>query len=143
MTYTPKTNRKRIDNTEACQNAYDNWKKSPHLNLIQATEKFGVTEETFRYFLKKNGLVRPDESTRRDPQSPRQIAIFTAYHEAVKRNEDINFALRFADSKTRSITKGDFYSFCRRNNLAELPDRGTKVLRGVTKHDIKSYFDGR
>lgn len=111
---------------------------NPYLRLIDVAEKFGIGDDSLRYYLKANGHTRPDGGTQRPAsgQSDRQVRIRSTYERAIKEGKDANWAVNFANEGTgkRSINKGDFVYYAVKNDLPELPDPNKKVAPAVVPY---------
>lgn len=106
-----------------CSKAYEHWVKHPYLRLIDLGDKFAVSPDAIRYWVKKNGHSRPDGKDFRPVVSERKQAIIDAYNDAVKQGKDICWAVERANEgrASRSVNKGDFTYYAVKNNLPELP----------------------
>jgi len=113
-----------------CREAYDHWVAHPHLRLVDLADKFLIGDDSLRYFLKANGLERPDGGSPRPTSgtSDRQTRIRETYEEAIKHGHDANWAVAKANEGTgkRSVNKGDFVYYAVKNDKPELADPSKK-----------------
>lgn len=103
--------------------AYEHWLANPYLVMSDLGDKFGVSPESIRHFVKTRGLKRPDGKGFRPATSERKDAIVNAYNLARKEGKDINWAVTKANEgrANRSVNKGDLVYYAVKNDLPELP----------------------
>lgn len=106
-----------------CSKAYEHWVKNPYLRLIDLGDKFAVSPDAIRYWIKKHGHSRPDGKNFRPVVSERKQAIIDAYNAAVKEGRDVRWAVNKANEgrASRSVNVGDFVYYAVKNDLPELP----------------------
>jgi len=113
----------KIERQGKCQQAYEYWVKNPYLRLVDLGDKFSVAPDAIRHWVKHNGKTRPDGLGFRPAISERQLAIVSAYTDAIKQGKDICWAVNEANKgrASRSVNKGDFTYYAVKNDLPELP----------------------
>lgn len=113
----------RNDRNGKCKQAYEHWVKNPHLSLTDLGDKFVVSPDNIRYWVKANGHKRPDGLGFRPEVSDRKRAIIDAYNAAIKEGKDIGWAVVKANEgrSSKSVNKGDFTYYAVKNDLPELP----------------------
>ena len=120
-----------------CKEAYEYWVANPYYRIVDLSDRFAVGDDAIRYYIKANGLKRPDEGEKRSPagQSDRQTRIRQTYEEAIKHGHDANWAVNKANEGTgkRSINKGDLVYYAVKNDLPEIPDPSRKQTAAYHK----------
>lgn len=106
-----------------CSKAYEHWVKNPYLRLVDLGDKFAVSPDAIRYWIKQNGHKRPDGRDFRPAVSERKQAIIDAYKAAIKQGKNVRWAVEKANEgrASRSVNVGDFVYYAVKNNLPELP----------------------
>lgn len=111
---------------------------NPYYRIVDLGDRFGISNDAIRYYIKANKLKRPDEGEKRSPagQSDRQTRIKQTYEDAIKNGHDANWAVAKANEGTgkRSINKGDFVYYAVKHDLPEIPDPSKKL--GVAYHKM-------
>jgi hypothetical protein len=110
---------------------------NPYYRIVDLSDKFCVGDDAIRYYIKSNGLKRPDGVELRPEKgaSDRQTRIRETYEEAIKHGHDANWAVNKANEGTgkRSINKGDFVYYAVKNNLQEIIDPAKKSTAAYHK----------
>jgi hypothetical protein len=99
------------------KSVFDFWTKNKTLNMQTVCNKYLITEERLRAWLRVNNLKRPD-GVDRTKRSERTEWVIKGYNTGLDKDWDANQAARWATEQSgKEISRGEIQSYASRFSL--------------------------
>lgn len=107
----------RKERHQLLQSVFDFWTKNKSMNMITVCDKYNISEERLRAWLRTNNLKRPDgvDKTKR---SERTEWVIKGYNMGLEKDWDANQSARWASEQSKKdISRGEIQSYASRFSL--------------------------